>query len=103
MNRLEQIQKIHSEVFYNTGMASQKTIDLIEDIIRDLDRDTEENPIQRVELGAINSEIDVLLEVWNPDLKYDIDVLIRLDKIIEDWAKAVEFVNIALGIPREQG
>ena len=103
MKYLEQLQEIDSEIFRNMGKTSQKTIDIVQETISDLDRDTEEEPIQRDELGAINYEIDILLEVWNPTLEYDIDVLKRFDKIIQDWYKDVEFVNIALGIPKEKG
>lgn len=103
MKYLEQLQKIDSEIFRNMGKTSQKTIDIVQETISDLDRDTEEEPIQRDELGAINYEIGILLDVWSPALEYDIDVLKRFDKIIQDWYKDVEFINIALGIPREKG
>ncbi len=90
MNKyLEKLQKIDSEVFYNMGEASQKTIDIIQETISDLDRDVEDEPIQRDELGAINYEIDILLEVWNPSLKYDINVLKRFDKIVKEWYEDV--------------
>ena len=103
MKYLEQLRKIDSEIFDNMGKTSQKTIDLVQETISDLDRDVEEEPIQRDELGAINYEIDILLEVWNPSLEYDIDVLKRFDNIIKEWYKDVEFINKALGIPREKG
>jgi hypothetical protein len=103
MKYLEQLQKIDSEIFKNMGKTSQKTIDIVQETISDLDRDTDEEPIQRDELGAINYDIDILLEIWNPALEYDIDVLKRFDKIIEDWRNDIEFVNTALGIPKEKG
>tara|TARA_R100001244_G_C5108866_1_gene120651 strand:+ start:287 stop:601 length:315 start_codon:yes stop_codon:yes gene_type:complete len=100
---LKELQKIDSEVFDNMGKSSQKTIDIVQETIEQLDRDYEEEPILRDELGAINYEIDILLEVWNKDLAYDIEILNRVDKIIKEWYDNVEFVNIALGIPRHKG
>jgi len=104
MNRyLKELRVIENEVFENMGKASQKTIDIIQETIEQLDRDYDDEPIQRDELGAINYEIDILLEVWNKELEYDIETLKRVDKIIAEWYKDVEFVNVALGIPKHKG
>lgn len=103
MKYLEQLRKIESEIFYKMDKTSQKTIDIIQETISDLDRDVQEEPIERDELGAINYEIEILLEVWHPSLEYDIDVLKRFDNIIREWYKNIEFTNNALGIPREKG
>lgn len=104
MNKhLEELRKIDSDVFANMGKTSQKTIDIVQETIEQLDRDYEEEPIQRDELGAINYEIDILLEVWNKELEYDIEILKRVDKIIAEWYKDVEFVNVTLGIPKHKG
>lgn len=103
MKYLKQLRKIDSEIFDNMGKTSQKTIDLVQDTLIQLSRCVEDESIQRDELGAIDYSISILLEVWNPKLKYDIDVLKRVQKIIIDWYEDVEFVNIALGIPREKG
>ena len=100
---LEELRKIDSDVFTNMGKTSQKTIDIVQETIEQLDRDYEEEPIQRDELGAINYEIDILLEVWNKELEYDIEVLKRVDKIIAEWYEDVEFANVALGIPKHKG
>lgn len=104
MNKyLQQLRKIDGEVFDNMGKCSQKTIDIVQETIEQLDRDTEDEPIERDELGAIDYDISILLDVWNPRLKYDIDVLKRVQKIMIDWYQDVDFVNISLGIPREKG
>jgi len=104
MNKhLRELRKIDSEVFDNIGKASQKTIDLVQETIEQLDRCVDDEPIRRDELGAMNYDIGILLDVWNPELKYDIEILKRVDKIIDDWCKDVEFVNISLGIPRHKG
>ena len=104
MNKyLKELRVIDREVYDNMGEASQKTIDIVQETIAELDRDYEEEPIQRDELGAINYEISILLEVWNSELKFDIDILKRFDKIIEDWYNDVEFINMALGIPKHKG
>ncbi len=100
---LNELRKVDHDVYHNMLNVSQKTIDLVQDIIEQLDRDIEEEPIQRDELGAINYDIDILLEIWSKDLEYDIEILKRVDSIIEDWYKDIEFVNISLGIPRHKG
>lgn len=104
MNKhLKELRKVESEVFDNMGEASQIIIDFIEDITSKLDRDVGEEPIERDELGAINYDIDILLEVFDTKREYDIETLKIIDRIIEDWGKDIEFVNIALGIPRDKG
>lgn len=103
MKYLKELRIIDSDIYSNIGKASQKTIDLVEELIIQLDRDIEECPIMRDELGAINYDIDVLLEVWSHKLEYDIKILKRTNKIIENWYKDIEFVNKSLGIPIEEG
>lgn len=100
---LDELRKIDSEIFDNMGKTSQKTIDIVQETIEQLDRSVEDESIERDELGAIDYGISILLEVWNPKLKYDIDILKRFQKIIIAWYEDVEFVNIALGIPRHKG
>ena len=85
MKYLEQLEKINSEICNNMGKVSQKTIDVIQDTFSDLNRDTNDEPIQLYELGSINYDVSILLEIWNPALEYDIDVLKRFNKIIKDW------------------
>lgn len=100
---LENLKKVESDVFGNMGKTSQITIDVVQKIVHQLSRDIEEYPIQRDELGAINYNINVLLEIFNPELKYDVEILKRIYKIISSWYKDVEFINITLGIPRHKG
>ena len=87
MKYLAQLQKIESELFDNVGKPSQKTIDLVQNYI--IDFETDKEPITRDDLWAINYQIDTVLEVWNPILTYDIDVLKRFNKIISDWSEDV--------------
>ena len=49
-----------------------------------------EAPIQRDELGALSYEIDILLEIWNKDLPYDIEILNRVNKVITEWSNDIE-------------
>ena len=100
---LDQLRSIESEIFYNMGKVSQHTIDVVQDTVEDLDRNDDERPIWRDELGAISYGIDTLLKVFNPAMEYDIDVLKRFNAVIEEWMKDVEFVNDTLGIPRHKG
>lgn len=80
---LDKIRKLESDVFYNIGKASQKTIDLVQETLEGLDRDHSEDPIMRDELGALNYDIENLIEVWNKELEYDIKCLQELNLIIK--------------------
>ena len=104
MNKhLEKLREVDRHVYDNMGTASQKIIDIVKETIEGLDRDYEEKPVHREELGAISYEIDTLLEIWNFELLYDIEVLERVDKILKDWIKEIEFVNGVLGIDKTKG
>jgi hypothetical protein len=104
MNKyLKQIQELESDVFKNMGKHSQIVIDIVQDTEQDLNRDESKEPIRRDELGAINYQISILLEVYDPARPHDIEILKRLYKIIEDWYDDIEFINSALGIPLHDG
>lgn len=103
MKYIKQIRELDSEVFSNMGKTSQIVIDVVQETLQQLDRDSSEEPIERDELGAINYDIGILLEIYNPKLEFDIYILKKLDLIIEEWYKDVEFINIALGIPKHKG
>lgn len=170
MKYLKQIQELESFVYKNMGKCSQITIDLVQNTEQQLNRDESEqrkDPIRRDELGAINYQIGILLEVFidsysdyslsqlekrvgieticnrfdrdielirgfikskvthrnhyrhfnkyievisdlekrefYPILELDIEVIKRLDEIIENWKNDIEFVNKALDIPLHDG
>jgi len=84
---LNELRKIDREIFINK--VSQKTIDILQEINEQLDRDLKSEPIYSEELGAINYEIDILLEIWDKELEYDIKILKKVDKIISDWYKNI--------------
>lgn len=87
---LSQLREVDNDVYYNMGQASQKTIDLVQETIRQLDRDFEQKPVIKDELGAINYEIDILLDVWRVDLAFDVKTLKRVHKIISNWCHEIE-------------
>ena len=103
MKYLKLLREIDKEVYYNMGKVSQRVIDTIEEVVGDLGRDTEEAPIERDELGSIRYDIDTLLEFFDAVRKYEIEILKKIDKILEAWYEDIEFRNIALGIPKEKG
>lgn len=91
MNKhLEELRKVDNDVFTNMGKTSQKTIDIVQETLQQLERHYSEEPISRDELGAIKYDIDLLLEIWDKELKYDIEILKRVEKIIDNWYKEVE-------------
>lgn len=87
MKYLNELQQLDSECSDNIEKASQKTIDFVQETVNQFNRDFEEEPIQDDELGAINYEISILLEVWDPALKYDIEILKRLDATVTKCRK----------------
>ena len=103
MKFLKQIRELESEVFKNMGKCSQITIDWVQNTEIDLNREEDEDPITRDHLGSMSYNLSILLEVFDPKKKYDISILKRLNKIIENWSNDIEFVNRALGIPLHKG
>ena len=103
MKFLKQIQSLESEIYKNMFKCSQITIDWVQNTEVDLNIAEYEDPITRDQLGAINYKLNILIEVFDHSKDYDISVLKRLDKIIEDWRNDIEFVNRALGIPLHKG
>jgi hypothetical protein len=101
---LEELKKIDHQVYYDMGKASQITIDFLEDMIDQLeDRDLEDEPIERDEIGSLQYTITCIIEIINPLLKYDIEVFKNIDNILDQWVKDIEFVNTVLGIPKHKG
>ena len=103
MKHLKKLHNLEKEVGQKMGNCSQIVIDIVQNTETDLNRDEAEEPIRRDELGAINYQISILLEVIRLELKTDIEILKKLDKIIEDWKNDIEFINRALGIPLHDG
>ena len=77
----EQIEKIENDIYYGMGKYSQKVIDFIEETLERID-------IERIcddTLGSIEYDLSILLEIWNPELKEDINILYRIDSVLIDW------------------
>lgn len=100
---LNEIRKIDLKIDLSLKDANQFTIDFVENILIDLDRDADDNPVLRDEIGAIIYDIENILTIINPLLKFDISVFTELMAVLNDWYEKIDFVNKALGIPREKG
>ena len=77
---METIDTLTSETFYNMHKYSQLILDLVSEV---------ENDLQAIERGeqdfpteAWGYEIDLLLEIYNPELKDDIEMLNRLKDVL---------------------
>jgi hypothetical protein len=103
MKRLKQLRALESRVFDNMGQASQLLIDFVQETIQDLDRDYNEQPIERDELGSLRYQIENLVDIYSPVMVFDLDILKRFDIVLSDWYDEVEFNNKALGIPPNKG
>lgn len=104
MQCIENIKKLCSEAA--TIMPAQITIDFFSDFEDDFltDRNLDEKPIERDELGAKQYEIGILLEVMDhAKFPVDTDLFQKMYKELGDWAKAIEDRNIILGIPKHKG
>lgn len=97
MNKYQQqISQINSDCFEN--MPEQITIDYIEECELELVTEAAEEGIDRELIGSWHYKVDTLLEVMNPELKTDIELLSRLEKVLDEYTKDQEFVDGVLGI-----
>ena len=83
---LEEIEKIDNRVFYSMEKYSQKIIDLVEDISEKLYRYNDEINLKKESVEALNYEIDILIEIWNPKFKDDLEVLYMLNNLIDNFS-----------------
>lgn len=88
-NYVEELTSLERDVYNNMGNTPQIVIDMVQDVRREFARDQDESPITSDELGAAGYNIDVLLEVFNPELEYGIEVLKNLNRIVSDWENDV--------------
>ena len=77
---METIDDLSRDTFYNMHKYSQLIIDLVEEIEEDLQAIGE--GIQDFPTEAWGYEIDLLLEIYNPELKDDIEMLNRLKNVL---------------------
>jgi alpha-acetolactate decarboxylase len=81
------IEQLSYDIYYKMEDYHQITIDIIqeaEDIL-------EEDSVEALEkLGALSYRISVLLGVFNPEYKVEIESLGYLEKIIDDKIKEIE-------------
>jgi hypothetical protein len=76
---------------------SQIVIDLIQDDIEELIEDE----IDRDKISCAAYRCSLLLQVLNPILVKDIELLTELIAALDNWTSAHEFANRALGLPPE--
>lgn len=75
------------------GEISQFTIDLAEDLLLEFGwnhRINDINPITRDEIGSKRWEISNVLEIINPALEKDIEILTRAEKILKKYQDYLE-------------
>lgn len=99
----QKVKKICDEVYQK--FPEQILIDFIQDEIEELlnkcdEMGKDESPT-RDEVGALSYECSVMIDVYNPKFEWDIDVLTRLKKALDEWCNDIEQTNILLGLPKE--
>lgn len=78
-----------------TPRYSQIVIDLFQDDLEDLLEDESRTPD---DIGSFSYNVSILLEVFNPILKLDIELLKELESALDNWSSDAEFVNRSLGL-----
>ena len=96
MNKREEgiknaLRKIALDVYLDKQNLSQITISFVNDTVKDLDVYTpRQNEVNETDLDKWKYKIELLLEVFNPEMKYDIEILKTLDRILSDWRMEIE-------------
>lgn len=96
MNKREEgiknaLRKIALDVYLDKQNLSQITISFVNDTVKDLDVYTpRQNEVNETDLDKWKYKIELLLEVFNPEMKYDIAILKTLDRILSDWRMEIE-------------
>ncbi len=92
----QKVKDIANEIY---GFGYQQIlIDFVQD---DVEEVLNAESITRDDVGALAYEASLLLDVYNPKFKKDIDLLNRLDNALRHWENDIEANNQLLGIPKE--
>ena len=78
---VDKLTDTQSEVLGNMGESSQKLIDLVQELFAQYGQG---EPIGVHDIGATIYEIDVLLEVWDKKLEFDIKILKQLLTVFKE-------------------
>lgn len=81
---MKTIQELSNDIFYGMENYSQLVIDFVEEVedILDIGETLTEDDFR--ELGSIRYNISTVLDIYNPVLLEDIEVLKNLDYIISE-------------------
>lgn len=93
----ERINAIDSFAYYNMASGiSQFTIDLIEAIQDELfiNRNAENGPITKDEIGAIGYDLDNILEIIDKSRETDCRAINDLKQVFSDWHKEMEAIQL---------
>lgn len=52
-------------------------------------------------IKSMSYDIENLIEVYNPRLYHDVEILMKLEEILDKWAEDSDFIDNALGIEPE--
>lgn len=84
---MRSIAELSNIAFYEMGSIHQITIDFVQDVEELLMEDSPDKESEKREqltsLGAMSYSIDISLEVFNPELQKEIDILKDLLTLIE--------------------
>lgn len=80
MNEYDKIRELSNKTFYYMGNYSQLTIDLVQKAEQLF---TIKDKVRSEEFGSLLYDVDNVLEVVNPLLLHDIEVLKELSKLLE--------------------
>jgi len=93
---VEAVKAICEKVYQ--GNYNQIIIDLVQEEIEEL---TEADKVSRDDIGALEYQCSILLEVYNPRFSNDTQFLEDMIKALKAWTADHENTNRLLGLPIE--
>lgn len=90
---IEKLRTVEDYVYKNMDKVGQITIDLIQEINCDLDRDYQDEPIKDDELGSFAYEASNILLVIDKSRNIDIKALEDIKAILDDWSKQLKIIG----------
>ncbi len=85
------IEELSHDTFYKMEKYSQIVIDYVEDAEHIINTDAYDREVDRQrEIDSLRYDIDVLLEVMNPELTDDVLMLMELETLLNDLAHTTQ-------------
>lgn len=91
------IEELSQKIFDNMGEFNQITIDYVQEVQALLNEETPTSTLTKQQnitaIGALSYDIDVLLDVFNPEFKKQISVLKGCEKLLNERKEAINILS----------